>query len=707
MNNKEQLYKTNQQLLDITDFLPDPTFIIDRNKKIVAWNRAIEEMTGVSKVDIIGKGDYAYAIPFYGKVRPVLLDLLFSDDLATELKYKNVVREENTINGEVFIELPFSKKEVFLWLKASPLFDSEGKIVGAIESIRDITKHVQAKEEIKKYRDHLEELVNKRTIELKTANEQLQQEILERKKVEESLRESKEHYRQLVELSPDAILLHSKDRLEFINEAGAKLFGLGTPREAVGITMINLIHPDYQETVAEKWRQVQDERKIVPLKEEKIVRPDGKVLDIEVRTAPCTIQGKPKMQAVVRDITDRKQAEKLLRLSEKKFSKAFNAGPNPMAITTIESGRIIDANDKFLSFFGYSRQEVLNHTITDLNIYENPEYRAKIIHLIANQRSIKNLDINFRNKSGEIRIGLFSSDVIVISGEQQYLLSVINDITELKQAEKALRLSEERFYKAFYNNPIPMVIVRCRDDQHIEVNKSYERFFGYNREEVIGRTVLDISLYADTDKFELIKKFLSEQGYCDNLNVLFTTKLGDVRYVLMSGEIIELNNEKCRLVTLNDITDFKKMENEMARLERLNLIGQMAAGIGHEIRNPMTTVRGFLQLLKGKERYAQDQNYMSLMIDELDRANTIITGFLGLARNKAEDMKLQSLNELIEGLLPLLSSDAMENQIDIQLELGVTPDLLLDKNEIHQIILNLVRNGIEAMEPGGVLTIKT
>ncbi|OPX83338.1 MAG: Sporulation kinase E [Pelotomaculum sp. PtaB.Bin104] len=579
LDNVEQLYKTKQQSLNIIDFLPDPTFVIDRNQKVVAWNTAIEEMTGVSKVDIIGKGEYAYAIPFYGKARPVLLDLIFSDDLTTELKYKNVVRKGNAINGEAFIKLPFNNKEVFLWLKASPLFDSEGNIVGAIESVRDITKHKQAEEEIKKYRDHLKELVIERTIELKTANEQLQREISERKQVEESLREIEERYRQLVENSPDAILLHSKDRLDFINEAGAKLFGTGSPREAVGITMINLIHPDYQEIVAEKWRQVQDEGKIAPLKEEKIVRLDGKVIDIEVVTAPCTIQGKPKMQAVARNITDR------------------------------------------------------------------------------------------------------------------------------KRAEKALRLSEERFYKAFYNNPIPMAIVRFSDDRHTEVNKSYEHFFGYNREDVIDRTVLDLGL--GIEEFKLYNKLLTEQGFIRNLNVLFKTKRGDFRNVLLSCEIIELSNEKCRLATINDITDLKKMENKMARLERLNLVGQMAAGIGHEIRNPMTTIRGFLQLLKGKERYAQDQNYMNTMIEELDRANTIISGFLSLARNKVEDIKIQSLNERIEDLFPLFSADAMEKQNDIKLELSVIPDLLLDKNEIHQLILNLVRNGIEAMEPGGVLTIKT
>lgn len=86
-NLAKKLFAANKQLQDIIDFLPDPTFVIDSDKKVIAWNRAIEEMTGVRKEEIIGKGDYAYAVPFYGKPRPVLIDLIYSDDRETELQY--------------------------------------------------------------------------------------------------------------------------------------------------------------------------------------------------------------------------------------------------------------------------------------------------------------------------------------------------------------------------------------------------------------------------------------------------------------------------------------------------------------------------------------------------------------------------------------------------------------------------------------------
>lgn len=151
----------------------------------------------------------------------------------------------------------------------------------------------------------------------------------------------------------------------------------------------------------------------------------------------------------------------------------------------------------------------------------------------------------------------------------------------------------------------------------------------------------------------------------------------------------------------------EQMEKEMARLDMMNLIGEMAAGIGHEIRNPMTTVRGFLQLMEEKDRYTQDREYFKIMLSELDRANSIIAEFLSLAKNKAVDLKENNLNKIIESLFPLIQADALVTDKNIERELGDIPVLLLDEKEIRQLILNLVRNGLEAMSAGGKLMIRT
>lgn len=159
---------------------------------------------------------------------------------------------------------------------------------------------------------------------------------------------------------------------------------------------------------------------------------------------------------------------------------------------------------------------------------------------------------------------------------------------------------------------------------------------------------------------------------------------------------------------ITDITERKLVEKEISRLEGLHLIGEMAAGIAHEIRNPMTTVRGFLQSFMRKIEFTQFNSQLKLMITELDRANSIITEFLSLARNKPLNQSLQNLNRIIENLLPLMESDALLKEKWIITELSTDiPALFVDDQEMRQLIINPVRNGLEAMSSGGQLTIRT
>ncbi|MBP2661784.1 MAG: signal transduction histidine kinase, nitrogen specific, NtrB, partial [Firmicutes bacterium] len=138
----------------------------------------------------------------------------------------------------------------------------------------------------------------------------------------------------------------------------------------------------------------------------------------------------------------------------------------------------------------------------------------------------------------------------------------------------------------------------------------------------------------------------------------------------------------------------------------LHLVGEMAAGISHEIRNPMTTVRGYLQMLKVKDRLLDFSEQFDLMIEELDRANQIISEFLSLANNKIVVRTPINLVELIKAILPLIESDAHLLGQNVKTQLQKIPMALLDPREIRQLILNLVRNAFESMQSGGTLTIR-
>ncbi|MHB8072802.1 ATP-binding protein [Desulfosporosinus fructosivorans] len=187
-------------------------------------------------------------------------------------------------------------------------------------------------------------------------------------------------------------------------------------------------------------------------------------------------------------------------------------------------------------------------------------------------------------------------------------------------------------------------------------------------------------------------------------------------YVNMKSELIDLKAQKLILQGMVDdrakelkqeIDKRERIEHEVAKLERLNIIGQLAAGLGHEVRNPMTTIRGFLQMLQNKTDLLTYKSYFDLMIEELDRTNSIITGFLSLAKNKPTELKRQSLNKLLDNLFPLLLADAYNQGKKCVFEPGDLADLDIDTNEITQLVLNLARNGLEAMPLNGCLTINT
>lgn len=146
---ENQLRATNQRLLDIIEFLPDATFVIDHNRRVIAWNRATEEMTGLNKNNIIGKSDYEYAIPFYGYPRPMLLDMITAPDEEINKHYKEVRREGQSLYTEIFSPGVYDGEGAYIWVKASPLFDTEGNRVGAIESIRDISQRKYIEEQLR------------------------------------------------------------------------------------------------------------------------------------------------------------------------------------------------------------------------------------------------------------------------------------------------------------------------------------------------------------------------------------------------------------------------------------------------------------------------------------------------------------------------------------------------------------------------------
>lgn len=285
------------------------------------------------------------------------------------------------------------------------------------------------------------------------------------------------------------------------------------------------------------------------------------------------------------------------------------------------------------------------------------------------------------------------------SGQVTSVLGVSRDVTELKEAKT-------RFTKAFNMNPNITALVSEVDRTYIDVNEAFLTATGYGREDIIGQSVDQICLWADKKKSKEAFRVFRSQGYLRNYEISYNTKNGNSAG-LLSVERIMLRGVTCALAVITDITAKKQLDSELARLDRLNLVGEMAAGIGHEVRNPMTTVRGYLQLFQCNPKFALYIEQIKTMIEEIDRANSIISEFLSLAKNKVSEMTLGNLNETISVIFPLLQADAFRNGHQLEMELAKIPNTIFNEKEIRQLVLNLVRNGMEAMESPGLIAIKT
>ncbi|MEK4028555.1 MULTISPECIES: PAS domain S-box protein [Bacillaceae] len=400
-------------------------------------------------------------------------------------------------------------------------------------------------------------------------------------------------------------------------------------------------------------------------------------------------------------------------------------------ITFDEQGCILSVNPAITRMFGYSMDDLPGKHMVNLLPGFSPqlmdyvrEMTGQLLEAVVKNKEGKDIPVEIQ--IGEAQIGdeyLFVCSIRNIAErkkmekerKRQYALleklvkertqelsqaneQLRKEIEERKKMAEALRLSKEHFYKIFQSSPCLIELRTLRDGKYIDVNASWLNHTGYSYEEILNQTVPVLNLTGRDDL---------KNGECvRNAEIQYQTKAGMIRHGLLSTEILEIQGEQCVLSAITDITERVRLESEVARLDRLYLVGEMAAGIAHEIRNPMTTVRGFLELSKSDPEHLMVK-YVDLMLGELDRANSIITEFLNLAKNKVSDKKLQPLNPVIEGLHPLIQAEALMNDKFVSLQLSDCPELYLDEKEISQLILNLSLNGLEAMDPGGKLTLKT
>ncbi|HWP95615.1 MAG TPA: ATP-binding protein [Syntrophomonadaceae bacterium] len=289
--------------------------------------------------------------------------------------------------------------------------------------------------------------------------------------------------------------------------------------------------------------------------------------------------------------------------------------------------------------------------------------------------------------------------------------SLLNGLN--KSADKEVR-DQKEWFRVTLASIGDAVITTDTSSNVTFMNPVAEQITGYSQEEAIGKPISHVFRIFNEitlEQAEIPVDRVIRDGFIIGLanHTGLVTKNGETRSIADSAAPIRSDDDTIIGVVMvfRDITETKQMEEQMARLDKLNVVGQMAAGIAHEIRNPMTTVNGFLQLLKINGEFKQYTDYFDVMLNEMDRANSIISGFLSLAKDKVVEVREENLNRIIQSVAPLIQAEAIMDNKYVQLHLADIPNLVLIENDVRQLILNLVRNALEASDPGKGITLHT
>ncbi|HJZ46986.1 MAG TPA: PAS domain S-box protein [Roseiflexaceae bacterium] len=403
-----------------------------------------------------------------------------------------------------------------------------------------------------------------------------------------------------------------------------------------------------------------------------------------------------------RAATERKRAEAALRQSEARFAKVFHISPVAISISRLADNYFIDVNDSFLQLMGYGRDEVADHTAIELNLWGQPGDHAQIAEIARRQGSIRDLESSFRTRSGEVRDGLSSIDLIELDGET-CLLSTLIDITERKRAEAALRDSEER-YRLIAEHSRDLIMLLDSEGRVLYASPSHQRVLGYAPIELIGQEALNL---VHPDDRDVIAREWAKLATEDHIQATVRARHanGDWLWIEISSSMLDQSSS---LNVSRDITERKRLEAQLLQAQKMEMIGRLAGGVAHDFNNLLTAITGYADLAIEELAPA---NPVRGDIQELrraaDRATSLTHQLLTFARKQRIEPRVVDLNQLIRDMQEFIRRLIGEH---IELITLPAPDLgsvQADINQIEQVIINLVVNARDAMPQGGRLVIET
>lgn len=377
------------------------------------------------------------------------------------------------------------------------------------------------------------------------------------------------------------------------------------------------------------------------------------------------------------------KAEDMLGKGDLEYSLAFYNVKRPVLIDLVNNSDL-----DILSKYEYVRRE--GETL----ISETPPYT----HLYGGNCYL-NIACPLYDRKGEV-IGA---------------IECIRDITEQKQAERALKESEERFKLTFYSSPDAIILGRMQDAMWVDINEGFSKLTGYRREEVIGKTSFELEIWANPEDRDKMIKELTRKGFCENLEAVFRRRDGTVGTGLISSRVIFLGKVPHIISVTRDITAMKEADEERKRLEaqliqaqKMESVGRLAGGIAHDFNNMLGVILGRAELALSRSEPGGKLHSDLLDIQKAARRSADLTKqLLGFARRQTTEPKVLDLNDTISGMLKML-----RRMIGEDIDLAFLPGLdvrqvKMDPAQLDQILANLCVNARDAIDDVGKITIET
>ncbi len=538
------------------------------------------------------------------------------------------------------------------------------------------------------------------------------QDITERKLAEESLNESWQLYRQIVDLSIDMIVIHQQGKIVFINDEGLKMVGASKSEQIIGRSVLEFVHPINREISQERMQLGLAMGERSPLFEQKMFRLDGTEIDIEVRGMPIIYRGEEAIQFVARDITERKRSEEDLRESETKFRVMFESSRDAIGVS--KNGFHVFANPAYMNLFGYQTQDQL----VDVSILENiaPSHRQQIIQNVKDRSSKDNTPLTFYETRGRKTDGTeFDMEVKVSTYElhnESYTLVTIRDITTRKRIEEEI----SKLSKGIENSPVSVIITN--NSGIIEyVNPRFCELTGYMKSEILGRNP-KILKSGNTSNAEY--KILWDTIISGNIwKGEFYNRKKNNEYYWESASIAPIFNKEHEITHFiaikEDITEKKKLLIELVASkekaeESEKLKTAFLQNISHEIRTPLNGILGFSKLLQADDLTKEDiKEFTGIIQKSGNRLMETVGNVLDISKIETGLTVLHNtnyfVNTLLSDLFNFFSESANSKGLKFNYHCYFENDqsmIFSDESKLNQILTNLINNALKFTSEGKI-----